>query len=261
MGEGGQGRCWDPIPDTPGRCRGRFCREGWTCCCAGRTHLCNRALQTVNVVEKSNVQDETATCAAQELSLVSGRELKLGSLHLGISLTGVRENNCNQISWWHNGIFRGEWQRTSNLSETESNEALLDRAVHTLLEIRPGDLFAFQFIDASYYCYKHFAKINLNGLEVTTDMVGVSSHYSREYTSGWFEPSFPMNGTRIGIDESETDLRKFLLPRKTMLDSGAEILSGIDNWAPEDYSSRDHRPGNWYWRIQLPLEIPTSFTF
>lgn len=215
----------------------------------------------MNVAEKPNAMDDIATCAAQELSLVSGQEMELGSLHLGISFSGVREDNCNQISWWHNGIFRGEWPRVTGLSDAETSEALLDRSAHTLLEIKPGDLFAFQFIDASYYCYKHFSRIYVNGLEVTTEMVGVSSHYSREYTPGWFEPAFHMNGTNVGIGESETDLRKFLPPRRTMLDSGAEILSGVDNWAPEDFSSRDHRSGNWYWRIQLPLDIPTSFTF
>ncbi len=261
MGAGGRGRCWDPIADQPGKCRRRYCRAGWTCACAGRTHLCQRSPRTVNSVDPVLEHNETASCTPKTVNLVSGRELELGSFWISISRDGVKENSCNQLTWWHNGMFRGDWPKVSGLSDTEVDKVLEERSTHTLLEMRPGDLLAFQFIDASYYCYKHFAKIVVNGIEITTEMTGVNTYYSREYTPNWFDPGFTLNGTRVGLDESEVDLRKFLPRRKIMIESGAEIEPGIDYWAPEDPNSRDHKKGDWFWRIQLPTNIPSSFTF
>lgn len=268
LGEANQGTCWDKLSGVPGTCKSRPCLKGWTCACAGRTHLCPRKDANVNTValavSEAAIKPAEAPCNTTVAKKVTAPTLKLGMMNLSISESGVQADKCNKFIWYHNGNLRGDWTNEGyfSLSANDTAAALADRAVHTLLELLPGDLLAFQFTDASYYCYKNLAAISANNLNITTDMVGVQTYYAREPSDYWFAPNFTMNATTLGngTEESEIDRAKFLVPRKFMLDNTTDgsltpVVPGTDYWQPDD-GSADHAVANWYWRIHIPTDLP-----
>lgn len=246
-------------------CKSRPCLKGWTCACAGRTHLCPRADANVNTVSIADSEARPAPaeapCNRTLLKKVTSPTLKLGMFNLSVSERGIQADKCTQFSWYHNGDFRGEWTNEGAfaLSDNDTAKALADRSVHTLLELLPGDLIAFQFTEASYYCYKSFAAISANDLNITTDMLGVETYYAREYSTDWYSPNVTVNATTIGngTEEFESDLTKFLVPRKALLnDSTIPIVPGVDYWEADDGFGKDTGIGNWYWRIHIPTDLP-----
>lgn len=186
--------------------------------------------------------------------------MKLGSFTPAISRTGLLHDSCTRIAWWHNGQFRGEWPSRPLLDQSTVDTALTDRTQHTLLELRPGDLLAFQILQASYYCYKHFSAISVNNLNVTTIMPGILTHYAREYSVDWYDPATTLNASNTATDESEPNLQKFLPPRPTMLQEATVIVPGVDYWAPDEGANLDTRTGDWFWRIQIPADLPDPQT-
>lgn len=216
--------------------------------------------ETVNSVMDVDERLPTAPCSPRVVRLISSRVLTLGTFEPALSTEGVRQDNCNQFMWWHNGEYRGNWPSEPDLDDAGVASAVADRSLHTFLELRPGDLLAFQFRQGSYYCYKHYSAINVNGLNITTSMPGVTTHYARDFSPEWFDPSFVLNSTNTAADESEPDLTKFLLPRTEMLESGNPIKPGEDYWAPDKGGNLDTHTGDWFWRIQIPDGLPDPST-
>lgn len=253
LGEANQGICWDKIQNQPGLCTRRFCKAGWTCACGGRTHVCYRSAKNVNVVKDSaDASKQVADCETKPRSLVSEREITLGTFKIHLSRNGMLVNDCAQVAWWHNGELLGNRNVVNGMSESNVDAELRAREDHSLLELRPGDLLAFRIREGSYYCYKHFSEMVVNTVDMDTAMPTVTTHYAREYSKDWFMPSFKLTPENTAETEAETDLKKFLPIRKHRLTDGAIIENGKDYWQPRDDNSADNKRSNWYYRIQIP---------
>lgn len=264
MGAANQGECWDKVAGQPGRCSRRYCQAGWTCACAGRSHVCTVDSKPVSVLK--NDADSflsVADCETSSRTMVSGQDISLGTLKIHISRAGVKANDCTQISWWHNGVLLGNRGTVNGISEADDatlNAELFAREDHSLLELRPGDLIAFRFKEGSYYCYSHFSEMVVNGAQITSSMDVVTTHYTREFSEGWFLPSFKLTAANTAADESETDLRKFLPLRKNKLTAGTPLIDGTDYWEPRDDSNPDNKRSNWYYRLQIADDINSAVT-
>lgn len=259
IGEANQGTCWDKITGQPGRCTKRFCNAGWTCACGGRTHVCYTGSRPVNtLVNPSDVSKSTADCQAGQRSMVTSQEISLGTLKIHLSRKGMQVNDCAQIVWWHNGVVLGIRRTDPGMSEATVDAELGVRQDHSLLELRPGDLIAFRIREGSYYCYKHFSEMVVNGTSVNTNMASITTHYARGYTTDWFLPSYKLTAENTAKDETETDLTKFLPLRTKTLVSGEAIVAGKDYWQARDDSNGDNKRSNWYYRIQIGETLSTA---
>lgn len=255
IGEANQGLCWDKVVGQPGRCSKRFCRAGWTCACTGRTHVCKVGDKTVNaLVNEADKTQAIADCETKTRSMVDSVDISLGTIKIHISKAGIKANDCTQIAWWHNGILLGNRRLVDGI--TEANDAVVTseqiaREDHSLIELRPNDVIAFRFKEASYYCYKHLTEMVMNGTSIDTNMGFVSTFYAREFSTNWFLPSFELNESNTAQDETETDLKKFLPLRKNKLVSGDVLITGTDYWQPRDDANADNKRSNWYYRIHI----------
>lgn len=258
IGDANQGSCWDKIVGQPGRCTKRFCNAGWTCACSGRTHVCNKGLKPVNIVSDDDASKSTADCQTASRAMVASQDISLGTFKIHLSRSGVLANDCAQIAWWHNGILLGNRGTDSGMSEATVDIELAARRDHSLLELRPGDVLAFRTKEASYYCYKHFSEMVVNGTSLTTNMASVETYYAREYTTDWFLPTYKLTAENIAADETETNLKKFLPLRKTKLASNEAIIAGNDYWEPRDDANMDNKRSNWYYRIQIAETLNTA---
>lgn len=203
-------------------------------------------------MSSEDVGKSQAPCVTKSIPVVSGQEIALGSLKIHISRPGVLANDCVQFAWWHNGELVGNHGVVSDMSsETVDNELSL-REDHSMLELRPGDLIAFRFRDSSYYCYKHLIECTINGTVISSVNSQVTTHYARNYSRDWYLPSTELTSENTGVDESETDLTKFIPLRTTKLTSNTAIIPGEDYWTPIDDSDPDSKRSDWYFRIQLP---------
>ncbi|CAN8063456.1 unnamed protein product [Agarophyton chilense] len=143
------------------------------------------------------------------------------------------------------------------MTSTVVDDELKKREQHSLLELRPGDLVAFRFREASYYCYKHFTEMVINGTSLNSETLGFKTFYAREYSENWFMPSYKLTDENTAEDESDVNLRKFLPLRSKKLTSDTTVVPGNDYWEPRDDSNSDNKRSNWYFRIQVPDEIPS----
>lgn len=264
IGAANQGICWDRIVGQPGRCSRRYCQAGWTCACAGRSHVCTVGNKPVNVLTNdADVSLSVADCETSSRTMVSGQDISLGTLKIHISKAGVRANDCTQISWWHNGVLLGNRGVVNGISSANTatlNAELSAREDHALLELRPGDLIAFRFKEGSYYCYNHLSEMVVDGTKITSNMNVVTSYYAREFSQGWFLPSYKLTASNTAADENESDLKKFLPLRSNKLVTGLGLIDGTDYWEPRDDSNADNKRSNWYFRIQIADDISSAAT-
>lgn len=251
IGEANQGVCWDRDPFFTGLCNRRFCRSGWTCSCHSRTHLCFRDYRSVSSVSSEDVDKTQAPCVTKSISVVSGQDIELGSLRIHLSRAGVLANDCSQMAWWHNGELMGSRGVLDDMSTDNVDDELTARETHSMLELRHGDLIAFRFRDSSYYCYKNLVEFMVNGTTITSVNSNVTTHYARKYSKDWYLPTSKF-AERVGIDESEMDLTKFIPARTTKLSSNTALVPGEDYWMPTDDSDPDNKRSDWYFRVQLP---------
>jgi hypothetical protein len=154
---------------------------------------------------------------------------------------------------WINGDMLAMFPRRSGPSLDPADAALevTKRSEHDLLDLRAGDLIAFRFRKASYYCHNSLANIVVNGTFLESTAPGVNITYSRQYSDLWYDKSFlPEYG------QTEDDPATSWLPlRKTTLVSNEAIVPGLDAWQPVDATHEDHRESNFYFRVQLPPYI------
>lgn len=251
IGEANQGVCWDRDPFFTGLCNRRFCRSGWTCSCHSRTHLCFRGYRGISSVAGEDVHKTQAPCVTKSIAVVSGQDIVLGSLRIHLSRAGVLANDCTQIAWWHNGELMGSRGVVNGISLDNVDDELSAREVHSMLELRPGDLIAFRFRKSSYYCYKNLVEFTVNGTTISSVNSDVSTYYARKYSKDWYLPSKKFD-QMVGVDESETDLTKFIPARTTKLSSNTAIIPGEEYWMPTDDSDADNKRSDWYFRVQLP---------
>jgi hypothetical protein len=255
-GEENQGVCWDAVAGTPGLCRSRYCRAGWTCACGGRTHLCYlEERRAVKVAGKYRGKSQ-APCPPDRatglplqgaVTVASGPEILLGTFKFSVSPRGVSANDCNQIVWWHNGVVQSAYGSAPNVTSATAGAERGARENHYKLELRGGDVLAWRYKHASYYCQMHNMQIVINGTVADATSPGISAHYARAYSPDWFSPTF---APALGQGEADPVLTHFLPPRATML-NGTTILPTVDYWSPPNPASRDAKTSNWYWRIEV----------
>lgn len=128
-----------------------------------------------------------------------------------------------------------------------------------MLEARGGDIFAWRFRDASYYCQIHNIRLDINGtiIEDVFTSPDVKITFAREFSKDWFSPSFePVYGTNE-IDDPV--LTHFIEPRSHMF-SGVVIPpnENVDLWEPIDQSDADKKKSNWYWRLEVKPSVTTT---
>lgn len=191
---------------------------------------------------------ETAECS-EEIGLRPsvGIELQLGTFGLGISRKGLLANACNQISWYYNGEKQGEYGNTPVIDSGNLEAEYARRSSHTLYEFKSGDLIAFRFKNASYYCFTHYAEFDVNGTIVDRSSSGDPIWFANAHSENWFTNDFVPT---YGVREGDGPVTNFVPLRSTMLGSGRAIGKGEDLWQGDD-GSADHQTSNWYFRIQL----------
>jgi hypothetical protein len=142
------------------------------------------------------------------------------------------------------------------------------RQEHSLLELRPGDLVAFRFKDASYHCYRHLTAFNIDGAGVDSTALGFETRFAREHTPGWEKKEFkPVLSEAENADNlaAFVPLRTHQLPKSINgTTKGPAITPGADMWKPpsnvasgEEYD-QNHKISNFYFRIDIPSTISTS---
>lgn len=254
IGDMNQGVCWDVHPTLENVCVKRYCHPGWTCSCASRTHLCNvRTHATHKLINPSTDSTLSQASCTSSISLptASSPNISLGSIQFHLSRPGISSDSCSQFAWWHNGELLGNYGKIENGIDLETSK----RQKHSMIELKKGDLLAFRFIDASYYCYKHFTEFIINGTSLNSNAQSVNTMYAREYSADWYLPHYELNVANTGLDESETDFTKFLPLRTHLLTSGIRIVAGEDYWQVRDDTDDDHKRGDFYFRIQLLPDI------
>lgn len=249
MGDNHSGTCWDMI-DTV-QCRKRFCRPGWTCSCYKRTHLCRMMRRSAHMPMNPREKAKISSCRTRTIYAASAPVLELGSVTISVSTVGSRADACNEVALFHNGNLIANFPKEPSLVETEPVNVLKRREYYDKLELRPGDLVAFRFYSASYYCFRHHVSFVVNGKTITTDSPGVTMLYARKASDGWYLNDYDMRG-RIANSESDPDLTKWLRPREKTITSGAIIIPNVDYWDTPDQSNPDRRISNYYWRISIP---------
>lgn len=127
-----------------------------------------------------------------------------------------------------------------------------ERENHYLLEARGGDIFAWRYRDASYYCQIHSVRLNVNGTIInnvfTNPLVKIT--FARAFSKNWFHPAFkPVYGT----NEEDDDVLTHFMPPRARKFSGETIPPNqdLDLWSPTDQSDPDNKKSNWYWRLEL----------
>lgn len=247
LGQENQGICWDRTSGTPsaGICESRYCRAGWTCSCAGRTHVCKLKNRPVNVVDRK-FENETAECHEELLLKPVPPFLKLGSWSPSLSREGLLANDCRELAWWHNGVLMGHYGVEPEINGANVDAQLERRTNHTLLELKKGDLIAFRFRHGSYHCYNGISNLNVNGTTTTSADPWIETMFARGHSDNWFTPDFdPV----VKTDEATAAITDFVPLRTTML-SGDPDPAGEDNWQEPD-GSQDHKTSNFYFRMQL----------
>lgn len=250
-GNENEGTCWDAIAGAPGRCRSRSCKAGWTCACGGRTHLCNKVMQTAHVVVAADKGAAEAPCEMSSTPGIGGRDLSLGTVDMRISPKGAQANDCLQVAFWHNGELQEVFGPVPGVDGSTVGAELEPRQTHSLLELRDGDVVAWRFKASSYYCQMTWMDVIVNGTSLNFSSPQLDIRYARMYTPNWFSSEFT---PALGAGETEADLKAFI-PARTQMFSGMNILPNVDYWQTPDQSSADHKTSNWYWRMTIDLSV------
>lgn len=162
----------------------------------------------------------------------------------------------------------GNYKPPSSMSPGTLAAELATLEDHSLLELRPGDLVAFRFKDATYHCYRHLTTFTIDGTIVESKAPGFETRFARSYSDGWETKEFiPI----LAEKETEANLAAFVPLRTRQLPKnvndtteGAVISPGADMWkAPSNVATgevydQNHKVSNFYFRIQIPSTISTS---
>lgn len=249
LGAANQGVCWDSDPFEDGLCHKRYCRSGWTCACGNRTHVCYRDFHQVRVLKNpADAHKYQAACKSKTVALAGARDIKLGTVKFHFSKTGLLADDCTQMAWWHNGELMGAHERHNK--SFDSAKIVSKYQDHAMLELHAGDLVAFRFREASYYCYKHLSEFVVNTKHLSTISQGVTTHYARQFSEDWFKPSFKLTGANTAANENSHPT-KFVPLRLRRLQNNALITPGIDYWKAKS-DNLDNKRTNFYFRIQFP---------
>lgn len=272
MGSANEGVCWDFIPGTTD-CEARTCKAGWTCTCRDRTHVCHlethksvvnkgQAVSLQAVAEAQTAGERLKSqCDYQENTSSGNSYLKLGEIHFALSEKGVLANACNQFAWFINGKLMGVYPKPTSLRPELYSTEYDQRSNHYLLELRPGDLIAFRFKDASYHCYKQLTILDVNGTATSSAALGFDTRFAREWSSNWEKKTFvPV------LREEERDdnmrafvpLRKYTLPLTPGSSDVNKVVPGEDMWQPSTGPYADdpnHRLSNFYYRMKVPVNL------
>lgn len=184
-------------------------------------------------------------CHEDVADRAAGPILELGEWLLSLSRKGFSANACGQISLFHNGEALAEFTNNTVITPANVDDEFDKRTMHEHVELQTGDLLAFRFKDASYYCYNSLSGFTVNGNVLDTTTVGIKSHYATKYSPGWHLPSFTPTYSAQEAGSTPGDF----IPLRTKMISGTPISPGDDVWKDED--SYDHHKSNYYFRIQL----------
>lgn len=252
------GICLDKIRGSD-LCAQRPCRGGWTCQCAGRTHLCNlnRVRVLVPAIEPSAPKpapDANIPCDRSPQRIVSSLQIVLGWVSFGISYQGLREGDCSRFTWFLNGRKMAEFDdSTAEGSAIPTHRSMV---FHDKLEMRPGDVVAFRFQRSSYYCFSNSVLMHVNGTsERATAPAGdrFEAYYNRASVTGWKSKNLVIDQTNSKPEESAAGpedwipwrTRKLVPPRPALPPSQ-------NNWKPRDETNLDDRRGKWFFRFKIP---------
>lgn len=224
---------------------------GWTCSCLGRTHVCPLRNLSSMVIDQyiPGSNNTRATCYTRSVQSADKPSLKLGGWNMSLSRTGMLQNSCTQIRWFLNGVEMASFGKPPIMSAENLDDEIDKRGINSLYEFRAGDLLAFQFLSASYYCHLSHFVINVDGSErvLTNSNSSDVIRFARKFSMGWNQPWFiPV----LGTDEYNADSWHFVPLRPMLFSSGAPIIPGIDYWLPDD-GTRDHESTNFYFRVLL----------
>lgn len=248
FGDHNSGICLDLVSGTPsnGVCDTRFCRQGWTCACGNRTHLCSVRTRRAMMPNSDHVPVSSIVDCHQETrnTAADGDQLSLGMFRPGFSALGLETGACSQVAWWLDGALMANF---GQLSEPTLSAEMRKRTYNTRLTLRPGSMLAFRFRNASYHCYNSFSSFVVNGTELDTTSANVTTTFARAFTPNWYSPDAAVS---FADDERRGSVSDFVPLRTHTLSDGSPIAIGEDSWKPPD-GTEDHKISNFYYRIQL----------
>lgn len=254
FGENNKGTCWDEYDDNSVNattCRSRYCRAGWTCSCLGRTHLCPLRNVTTMIVDEylPNSNLSRAICSTRTVESAGQPSIELGGWNISLSRTGMLENMCLQLRWYHNGDEMASFGKTPVVTVNNLDAQIEQRSINSLYEFKSGDLLALQWTSASYFCHLSQFAINVDGniRLLTNSNSSDVIRFARRFTPDWYQPWFvPV----LGADESTAEAWHFVPLRQKLFNGGAPIIPGVDYWRTPD-GTRDHETTNFYFRVLL----------
>lgn len=261
----GGGICWDKNGNST--CTSRPCNGGWTCLCEGRTHLCETKEKKIYIPTGTiSAGQSTAQCEKEERQVVLKPILKLGFLTISLSFKGILKNDCNRFKWFLNGETMGTYPSEPGMNAISAIKARKERQYHKMLELKEGDVIAFRFIQASYYCFSGSVYILHNGT-VSDFRPGEANarrfeaYYSDHQISGWKSRDLELEDENTAPDETSAASKgrnTFILFRSKKLSQSHSIITGLDDlWEPRDNTNPDNRRSNWYFRMKIPKNSQT----
>lgn len=209
--------------------------------------MCSIRSTPIIVLDSQTGQD-TGDCHEEVAPRAKTWQLELGEWDLGLSRKGLLANACNQVSVWHNGYLLGSYGNDPVVTSSNLDEEYDGRTVHKALELKPGDVLAFRFKNASYLCYNSKSELRVNGTTLDTESTGVESYFSKGFTEGWNLPGFTPT---FSPQESGASYKDFF-PLRESLSTGTAVTPGDDLWEADD-GSLDHHTSNFYFIIKLSL--------
>lgn len=97
---------------------------------------------------ESNTVDFQRTCEAKSVSVAFTPDIELGSVRIGISERGTKANQCTNVRVYINGDLVNRFSNERSMEGKDVAKLVKKRAHHTKLELRPGDVLAFNFKQA-----------------------------------------------------------------------------------------------------------------
>lgn len=246
----GVGTCWEPVRDT--LCRQTACPSRWACTCASATHHCAVGRQSA-YVPLGGTGDVRACAQTQSVGALQPT-LRLGSLSVAVSRRGLAADACAELTVYHNGrmVASHQCRGAAAADDAALDAALRTRAETNGLALQAGDAVAFRFSNASYHCFGNLVRAKVGDrMRTSAPGGGLVVRFARARVEGWAARKFDV-GAHAAKDERVARRGEFLPMRVRTLERGAPIEPGADLWRPADQSSKDHRLGNWYWRVDVP---------
>ena len=297
------GICMTPVPGSQGLCKTRPCQGGWSCQCAGRTHLCKLGNKQVYAGSTAGTTaalsttfpmtgppmtgppmtgpqmtgpqmtgppmtgppmtgaptaSEIVPCQKTSRRIVRSLQIALGFISFGVSYQGFMANDCTRFAWFLNGKQFMAMDDSMVVTSSTARTAHRDAVYHDKLELKPGDVIAFRFKQASYYCFTNTVLMYVNGTYAygfPSDRVKFEAYYNREPVQGWNSKDLVIGPDMSKPDEMYAGPTDWIPWRvKKLAPPQDAIADRASLWNPRNDNNLDDRRGNWYFRLRIPME-------